>query len=138
MVMLGEQLGEEIGQITGTRVLPSAGGAGPKVEVSFQGNGRILDTDMTDMGTYVSVPRPDGTLFGEGQGCIMTADGELVTWVGSGVGRFLGRGSAVAWRGAVYHQTTSEKLARLNGIAILFEYTTDESGKTDAKFFEWK
>jgi hypothetical protein len=32
------------------------------------------------MGTYVSTARPDGTLFGEGQGIIMTDDGEVVTW----------------------------------------------------------
>jgi hypothetical protein len=136
--MLGEQVGEETGQITGTRVLSSADGGGPKIEVSFQANGRILDTDITDMGTYVSVPRPDGTLFGEGQGCIMTADGELVTWRGGGVGRFVGRGNAVEWRGAIYYQTSSEKLARLNGIAGVFEYATDESGKVEAKLFEWK
>jgi hypothetical protein len=135
--MLGEQVGEETGQITAMRVLPSDGTA-VKVEVSFQATGRLLDADVTDTGTYVSVVRPDGTLFGEGQGVLMTSDGETVTWRGQGVGRFLGRGSAVAWRGAVYYQTTSSVLARLNGTAAVFEYDTDESGKTEAKLFEWK
>jgi hypothetical protein len=135
--MLGEQLGQESGQITGMRVLPSDGG-GPKVEVSIQTSGRLLDADVTNMGTYVSVVRPDGTLFGEGQGVLMTGEGETVTWTGAGVGRFLGRGTAVAWRGAIYFQTTSAKLARLNGVAGVFEYDTDEGGKTEAKIFEWK
>jgi hypothetical protein len=135
--MLGEQVGEETGQITAMRVLPSDGTA-VKVEVSFQASGTLLDADVTDTGTYVSVVRPDGTLFGEGQGVLMTSDGGVVTWRGQGVGRFLGRGSAVAWRGALYYQTTSSALARLNGTAAVFEYDTDESGKTEAKLFEWK
>ena len=72
--MLGEQLGEETGQITGLRVLPDEG-VGPRVEVSFQASGTLLGTPESDMGTYVSVTRPDGTLFGDGQGVVMTDDG---------------------------------------------------------------
>ena len=37
--MLGDPVGEERGQITGTRVLP-ASGPGPRVEVSFQASGQ--------------------------------------------------------------------------------------------------
>jgi hypothetical protein len=135
--MLGEQIGEETGQITGIRVLPDEG-AGPRVEVSFQQSGTLLGAQMSDMGTYVSVTRPDGSLFGDGQGVIMTDDGEMATWRGQGVGRFTGHGTAVAYRGAIYYQTASQRLARLNSIAVIFEYETDESGKTAAKAYEWK
>jgi hypothetical protein len=135
--MLGEQIDEETGQITGMRVLPGEG-AGSKVEVSFQSSGTLLGAHMTNMGTYISVSRPDGTLFGDGQGIIMTDEGEMVTWRGQGVGRFTGHGTAVSWRGAIYSQTTSERLARLNGIAGVFEFEADESGKTAAKSWEWK
>ena len=61
--MLGEQLGEETGQVIGTRVLPDEG-AGPEVEVSFQASGTALGVHGNNVGTYVSVARPDGTLFG--------------------------------------------------------------------------
>jgi hypothetical protein len=135
--MLGEQIGELTGQITGMRVLPDEG-HGAKVEVSFQQSGTLLGVHVNDMGTYVSVTRPDGTLFGDGQGVTMTEDGEMATWRGQGVGRFTGRGGAVSYRGAVYFQTTSERLARLNSMAVVFEYETDESGKTTAKDYEWK
>ena len=135
--MLGEQIGQETGQITGMRVLPGNGG-GPKVEVSFQASGTLLGVHGTNMGTYVSVTRPDGTLFGEGQGVVMTEDGEMVAWQGAGVGRFTGHGTAVSWRGATYYQTTSERLSRLNGVAGVFEYETDESGKSEDKTYEWK
>ena len=135
--MLGEQIGEETGQITAMRVLP-AEDAGPRVEVSFQSSGTLLDAHVNDMGTYISVTRPDGTLFGDGQGIAMTEDGEVATWRGAGVGRFTGQGGAVSWRGAIYFQTTSERLARLNGIAVVFEFETDQSGKVAVKTFEWK
>jgi hypothetical protein len=135
--MLGEQIGHETGQITGTRVLPSDGSA-VQVEVSFQASGTLLGIPVNDMGTYVSVTRPDGTLFGDGQGVAITDDGEMVAWKGRGVGRFTGHGIAVSWRGAIYFATTSERLARLNGIAAVFEYDTDETGKSEDKTFEWK
>ena len=135
--MLGEQIGEETGQITGTRVLPDEG-AGPKVEVSFQSSGTLLGAHVNDMGTYVSVTRPDGTLFGHGQGVFVSDDGQMATWRGQGAGRFTGHGTAVSWRGAIYYQTTSERLARLNGIALLFEVEADESGKITTKSWEWK
>ncbi len=135
--MLGDVLVDERGQVTGTRVLPSEDGR-PTIEVSFQATGQLLGTDATDMGTFVSAVREDGTLFGDGQGVAMTADGGVATWKGQGVGRFTGRGSAVSWRGAIYWQSTSNGLTRLNEVAGVFEFDVDENGKTDAKTWEWK
>lgn len=134
--MLGEMIGEVRGKITGNRVLPSDGA--PKVEASFQQSGKLLGAEITDMGTYFSVARAVGGLYGEGQGVTMTKEGEMASWKGQGVGRFIGRGSAVSFRGAIYYQTMSAKLARLNNIAVVFEYEVDENGNTHAKFWEWK
>ncbi len=134
--MLGEKIGEETGRVTGRRVLPSEG-HGPKVEVSFEASGTILGVEATNLGTYSSIVRPDGTLYGEGQGVAMTKDGEAVSWIGQGVGRFTG-GGAVSYRGALYYQTASEKLASLNSIAGVHEYEVDEDGNTQATTWEWK
>jgi len=59
-------------------------------------------------------------------------------FAGSVIGRLTGKGSAVVWCGAVYYQTTSPQWARLNGVAAIFEYGTDENGNTTAKLWEWK
>lgn len=134
--MLGDLLGEERGKATGYRVLPSEG-TGPKVEVSFQASGKILGIETTEMGTYWSMPKPGGFLHGEGQGVVMTRDGEMATWVGQGVGR-IGAGGSASWRGALYYSTASTKLARLNGVAIVFEFEVDQQGNTSAKIWEWK
>ena len=133
--MLGDIIGEERGQTTGTRVLQSE--TGPRVEVSFQAQGTLLGKDVTDMGTYISVARSDGTMYAEGQGIAMTADGEMASWRGQGVGHFT-RPGALAWRGAIYYETASKKLSRLNGIAVVYEFESDEGGKTESKSWEWK
>lgn len=135
--MLTEQIGEEAGQITGIRVLPDEG-HGARVEVSFSANGTLLGTHTTTMGSYISVTRPDGTLVGDGQGVTMTENGEMVSWHGEGVGHFTGHGTAVSYRGAVYFQTTAERLLRLNNIVGVFEYESDEGGKTSDKTYEWR
>lgn len=135
--MLGEKLGEEIGQMTAIRVLPPENGA-PVIEASFTANGTLLGEHATDMGTYRAVQRPDGTLRGNGQGVVMTETGATLAWTGGGIGQPTGRGTGVHWRGAVYYQTTSEKHARLNRVPVLFEFDTDETGKTEGRFWEWK
>ena len=134
--MLGERIGEGRGRVTTQRVLPSLGG-GPKMETSFQSSGSLLGVADTETGTYVAVVRPDGSLFGEGQGITMSREGDVLSWVGQGVGT-LQKGGAVSYRGAVYCQTTSPKWARLNSLAVLFEFEVDSGGNTRGEFFEWK
>src|SRR5947208_3319423 len=112
--MLGEMLGEETGKITGTRVLPAEGGA-PKLESSFQATGALLGVAETNTGTYSALMRPDGTLYGDGQGVVMARDGGMATWTGQGFGRFTASGG-VSWRGTVYYQSASGSLARLNSM----------------------
>ncbi|NUR26543.1 MAG: hypothetical protein HOV83_11975 [Catenulispora sp.] len=134
--MLGELIGELQGQTTGTRVVEVADGA-PVVEVSFQGTGTFLDTATTELGTYTALARPDGTLFGDGQGMSTTADGDVVSWHGSGLGRMTGPG-ATSFRGAIFYSTASTRFAELNGVVGVFEFDTDESGKCVGTIYEWK
>jgi len=134
--MLGDKLGTESGKVTGRRVLPNPGG-GPKVEVSFQATGTILGVAHTDIGTYSSVMRPDGAVYGEGQGVLMGQGGEMATWVGQGVGTLKKDGS-VSYRGAVYYSTASSAWMRLNNVASVFEYEVDPQGNTKSEIWEWK
>jgi len=135
--MLGELLGELRGKMTGTRVLPPDGEY-PKVEVSFQESGKFLGMEATEIGTYWSITRSDGTLYGEGHGVLMTKDGSTATWVGSGVGRFTGKGMGTSFRGAIYYHTGSRNLSRLNNIAVVYEHECDENGNVQSKAWEWK
>src|SRR3954468_3228417 len=84
-LMLGEKIGEISGKITMQRILPSLGGE-PKMETSFQASGSLLGKNLKDTGTYTTIFRPDGTQYGEGQGVMITDDGNTATWTGHGVG----------------------------------------------------
>lgn len=135
--MLGERIGDAIGEMTGLRVLPPLNHQ-PRLEVSFRQSGTIFGVHVDDMGTYESVARHDGTFTARGQGVAMTENGEILTWSGEGVGTPKGGPGAMAWRGAIYYRTSSQKLDRLNGMAVLFEFDTDESNKTQSTIYEWK
>ena len=133
--MLGELIYESRGKRTARRVVSVDGGF--KVEVSFEDSGKMLGIEVSDIGTYSSVSRPDGSMYGEGQGVVLTADGGGATWKGQGVGKFL-TGGAVSYRGAIYYTTANPKLARLNAIAGVFEFEVDASGNTHSRIWEWK
>jgi hypothetical protein len=134
--MLSEKIGEMSGKITSQRVLSVAGG-GLKMETSFQGNGALLGVNFKETGTYWTIVRPDGTHYGEGQGVMMLKDREMATWTGHGVGVTKKDGSAT-YRGAIYFQTMPPKWARLNKVAVLFEYEVDAEGNTHSEYWEWK
>jgi len=134
--MLGEQIGEGHGKRTVRRVVSTEGGSF-KVEVSFEGTGKLLGFDAYEIGTYSSSPRPDGSLYGEGEGVVLTPDRGMATWKGAGVGRF-GEGGAVSYRGAIYYTTSTPKLAQLNSCAGVFEFEVDPQGNTHTKIWEWK
>jgi hypothetical protein len=134
--MLGEQIGEERGKITVRRVLPPDGPA-PKIEVSFQASANFYGVEATDIGTYWSTVQPNGKLYGEAHGVVMTASGDVVQWTGARRGEFTEQGG-VRFRGAVYYQTTSEKLARLNSVAGIFEHETNPDDTMTTRYWEWK
>ena len=134
--MLGEMVGKESGQVTLQRVLPTKG-QGLLVEVSFLCTGMLSGVAVTDVGTFEAAARPDGNLQGEGQGVVTTEDGEVATWLGGGVGKFTGPG-AVKWRGAIYYQTASPKLASLNDVAAIYEFDVDANGNIQHSVWEWK
>jgi len=132
--MLGNQIGETKGKRLVRRVLSVNP---PTAEVSFEDSGQMLGVNVTGMGTYTSVVRPDGSILGHGQGLSMTDNGDAITWTGSGLGKF-GPGGSVSYRGMLFYETDSPQLAGLNNSCAAFEYEVDPSGNTTAKMWEWK
>ena len=103
----------------------------PESETSFTMERNYRGTTCIDVGTYRAELREGGVLYGEGQGIIMTKDGQ-------GIGRFTGPGK-VSFRGSLFFRTpsTSEggKLSYLNGMVGVFEYEVDELGNCSAKTY---
>ncbi|AIC16188.1 hypothetical protein NVIE_019290 [Nitrososphaera viennensis EN76] len=133
--MLGDLLFEQKGKTTGKRVLSAEG---PMMEISFESQGKYKDIAVDEVGTFTAVPKPGGAMIGKGNGVIMSRDGEVASWAGSGIGKS-GQGGRMSWRGAVFYQTTSQgKLAPLNNAVLVFEYDVDAEGNSTEKAWEWK
>jgi hypothetical protein len=136
---LGDQVGESSGKITGTRVLTPVGGEQQvQMEVSFQGSGNMLGEEITDTATYLQLVRPGGVFYGEGDALWITSDGESAHFAGFGVGTPTGSFPAGHFAVCGSVQTASEKLARLNSVAIVAEYDVDEDGSYRWTLWEWK
>jgi hypothetical protein len=136
---LGELIEDSTGKITGQRVLDVEI---PKMETSFAMEGNYRGISCTDVGTYTSVLREGGVLYGEGQGIITTKDGQgMATWTGQGIGKFTAPGK-VSFRGSIFLRTPSTsqggKLSSLNNMVGVFEYEVDEMGSCFTKYWEWK
>jgi hypothetical protein len=134
--MLGDKLANVTGRIVLRRVLPSVSGAA-RTESTQRGTGTLLGVGYQETSTYESELRPDGTVFGMGQGIYMGAGGEVATWTGQGVGTFTKDGG-VSFRGAIYLYSTSAKWQRLNAVASVFEYEVDADDNYKATLTEWK
>jgi hypothetical protein len=131
-------IGAILGESTGKRLLRRVLSSDPlTVEVTFEDAGNMLGVNNTGFGTYVAELRADGTAIGNGEGAMITHDGEVISWKGSGLGT-LKEGGAVSYRGILYYRTASQKLAKLNTVPGVFEYEVAADGSTRSKVWEWK
>ena len=134
--MLGDEIGTFTGRLTGQRVLPSDGGP-PRVETSFEADGQLLEIPVHTMATYEGVMRADGRIIGQGQGIVMSQQGDSATFVGQGIGTLKEDGS-IAYRGATFYETQSERLAPVAAVATVFEFDVDADGSLKGTLWEWK
>ena len=134
--MLGDKLGTATGKVLLRRALSSAPG-GVRTESTQRGSGTLLGVEYQEMTTYESELRPDGTIFGHGQGVYTGKGGEIASWVGQGVGT-MSKSGGVSFRGALYVYSTSPKWQRLNAVASVFEYELDANDNYKSELTEWK
>ena len=74
-----ECLRDVLGESKGKRIVRRVLSTDPlTVEVSFEESGTMLGVAINGTGTYTSEGRPDDSLYGEGQGVMITADGEPI------------------------------------------------------------
>jgi hypothetical protein len=133
--MLGDLIYELKGKITSQRVLDAEGA---KMETSFSGIAKYRGIDGTEIGTYSTIYRPEGVLYGEGYGVITSTDGEIATWTGSGIGKFTGQGK-IRFHGPLLYRTLSTgKLAFLSNLVGVYETQIDENQNFAYKVWEWK
>ena len=133
--MLGEQVSEFNGKITGQRVLDVEG---PTMETSVAASGNLKGIQASETITFMAKVTSNGILHGVGNGIVMTADGEMATYTGEGIGRIDSTGS-INWRGSIFCKTSSSgKLAFFNNLVGVFEAQSDANGNFSDKTWEWK
>jgi hypothetical protein len=131
--MQGDLIFDEKGKVTSRRVLDAT-----TMEISFEAQTKVKGVDGINMGTYTSTMMQDGAMYGQGQGCVMSKDGQMVTWKGNGIGKFI-QGEKIRFAGAIYLSTQSKgSLASLNSVAVVFEHESDMAGNVSSKGWEWK
>jgi len=132
--MFGEEIGGGQGKRTGRRVISTE----PlRVEASFEDMTRLLGLDGVNIGSYVATTKPDGSLFGQGEGIYSSLGGDMATWKAIGTGSF-GPDGSVRYRGSLSFTTTAPKLASLNATPTVFDFTVDAQGNTRSQFWAWK
>ena len=134
--MLGNQIGEDKGKVTGQRVIDANG---PKIEVSFSASGKYVGIDVTNTATYWFIPRAANVLYGEGQGVIMSKkDVDMIAWTAQGIGNFTSPGK-IRFRGSVFFRMSlTGKLSSLDNALGVFEHESDDMGNTSTTVWEWK
>ena len=73
---LGELLLDEIGTITGVKVLPATS-EGANYEVCLSSSGEMRGTKNRTNWTYAQIVRTDGSIYGAGDGVMTTECGEV-------------------------------------------------------------
>jgi hypothetical protein len=131
--MLGNLIGEFKGKTTGIRVLSEG-----KLEITQQGMGKVMGIESSTMTTGVATPMPNGVTMIDGNGTLMTVDGDVIMVKVNGIGWKTGKGWKASYRGAAYQMTMSQKLAALNKIVSVWENESDENGDWVLKLWEWK
>jgi len=133
---LGELVLEDSGQITGIRVL-SSDASGTTLELNLQLSGTIRGVDQNTLWTYTMLQRPDGSLYGQGNGVLTTVNGDVIHLIGSGSGK-ANPGGTVRFCTMLHPHGATGQNADLNGIGLVGEYDVAADGTANNKNWEWK
>jgi hypothetical protein len=133
---LGELVLEDSGQITGIRVL-STDASGTTLELNLQLSGTIRGIGQNTLWTYTMLQRPDGSLYGQGNGVLTTVNGDVIHLIGSGSGK-ANPGGTVRFCTMLHPHGATGQNADLNAIGLAGEYEVAADGTATNKCWEWK
>jgi hypothetical protein len=135
---LGDPFYKERTKATSVRVIDVING--PKVEVSFSGNGTIRDSiNVTNIGTIWTLPTSGGMIYSEGQGLLTTQQGEMATYTQQAIGQITPEGRVV-FHGSMFFKTLSPtgQLAFLDNQMGIYNYESDIAGNAIKQVWEWQ
>jgi hypothetical protein len=136
---LGDPFYVEQTKSTGIRVVDVT--HGPKIEVSFAGNGTINGTvNVMDIGTIWTIPinASENILYSEGQGVLTTQQGEMATYTQQATGEITPEGRVI-FQGVMFFKALSPigQFASLNNQMSIYNYESDLAGNAVRQVWEW-
>lgn len=135
--MLGDKIGEFKGPTGTGRVLRGDDYRYVKIEQSWEHRGTIFGVPATNMATITTFERVPGQGYADGQGMIMTDEGEGGIYETHGIGSFNAENGGMSIRFSATFQA-SGKLAPLNGYLVIGEAEIDAEGNQTTTLWEWK
>ena len=139
---LGDPFYTERTKATSIRVIDVNNG--PKIEVSFSGNGTIRDSiNVTDIGTTWNLQTSGGIIYSEGQGLLTTQQGEMATYTQQATGQITPEGRVV-FHGSMFFKTLPptgqfpSPLAFLDNRMGIYNYESDIAGNAIKQVWEWQ
>lgn len=134
--MLGEIIYEATGLIKNQRVINADK---QKIETTFEARGKIKDIEVLDVGTFWSVPRQDGSIYGENKSVFFTSDNDVIaTAEDQVIGQNIDT-TTLRFIGSAFFKTSYDgRLSSLNNIIGVFEAEVKDNKHLTVKKWEWK
>ncbi len=132
--MIGAQIEEGRGKRTGRRVIATE--PVMKVEASVEETASFLGVEGLNIITYVSHSKPDGSLEAKARASLprsRAAASPGKAWASGG----FGENGSIHYSGSLSFTTTAQKLAKLNGMCVVFDWEIDAQGNTHSKMWEF-
>jgi hypothetical protein len=136
--MLGDQIYEGRGKITGVRVIEiEEGPNGVKTETSYIMQSKMKGIEITETGTFIAIMRSENKQYGEDKTVVMARDGSVGTIRSWGISQATGRPEKSMFRGlGIWGPSNTGKLAAFNNMTIVFNTEIDGENLA-AKGWEW-
>ena len=135
---LGKLVFEGKSKVTSQRVLDIVKG-GSKIEASFIRTGKMNGFDVTNTGTFWSIPLEGGVFYGEAKGIFTTRQGDIVTYTAQDLGRFTENGILRFTGSDLLYAAAEGKFGSLNNMVGVFEVeVNNQTGDITGKTYEWK
>lgn len=109
----------------------------PQIEVSVIERGTLTGIgNVTDIQTWLDTYRTANTIYGEGKGVMISADGQMAPWIGYGVGQTQNNGTVLFKDIIIFSNNATGKMKFLDN-QIGLRIATVQGNNQSTKIFKW-
>ena len=133
-IKIGNLTYQENGRVTGKRVLDVNG---PVMENSYSASGTLKgNIPVTNIGTIKVFIRSGGAIYGEGQGVMISRNGEIATWISQGIGHADQSGNVIVYGSVVFGPSSTGNISFVNNMMLVFKQVVSQTNNVSSKAWE--